>query len=109
MTSPQRSASGGTARGRAGRAQAAREWRQPKERSMRKGFFASVAALATGAGAALGQGYPGAMPGNPAMIGSGPGGPPAPSSSFYGAGPAAYPAGPTDLPPAPEMPLYGQV
>lgn len=76
---------------------------------MRKGFFASVAALATGAGVALGQGYPGVIPGSPAMPGAGPNGPPPSSSSFYGGGGAAYPAGPTDLPPAPEMPLNGPV
>src|SRR5439155_8529831 len=52
--------------------------------------------------------YPTAMPGNPAMMGAGPGGPP-PPSSFYGPGAGGYPAGPADLPPASELPLYGQV
>jgi hypothetical protein len=105
---------------------------------MRKGFFASVATLAAGAGVALGQGTPSAPPAAPPGYAppSGPRGP-APAgpiggdpNSFLGgpgypAGPGGYPAGPggysgspggypagpgqPDLPPAGEMPLYGQV
>src|SRR4051812_16213837 len=41
---------------------AAPDLRQPKERSMRKGVLASVAALAAGAGVAFGQGVPPADP-----------------------------------------------
>jgi hypothetical protein len=89
---------------------------------MRKGFFASVAALAAGAGVAFGQGspsaptppapgYPAALPGFGGMPGpGGPGGPPAGEAGFYG-GPGGSPAGPasTDVPPASDMPLTGQV
>src|SRR5439155_27006701 len=76
--------------------------RQHKERSMRKGFFASVAALAAGAGVALGQGYPtgpaagdpvhGAPPGYPTGRPVN-GYPTAGMSPAYPAGPPAYPAG----------------
>ncbi len=132
---------------------------------MRKGFFASAAALATGAGVALGQGYPtapppappayptwtggpaaappggpatypgaypgaaypGAYPAGPAAAGNGsmayPGGPLAfpGGPAGYPAGPTGYPAGPadfqggpagpgpTDVPPADQMPLNGVV
>src|SRR5439155_17423028 len=79
-----------------------RDGRQLKERSMRKGFFASVAALAAGAGVALGQGYPtGPAAGDP-MRGAPPGYPTgrpvngyptAGMSPAYPAGPPAYPAG----------------
>jgi hypothetical protein len=83
---------------------------------MRKGFFASVAALATGAGVALGQGTPGAPPAAPPGYApwTGPGGPPAmgpmgdPNGFMGGPGNPAGP-GPMDVPPAGEMPLYGQV
>jgi hypothetical protein len=89
---------------------------------MRKGFFASVAALATGAGVAYAQpgpagpppaagGYP-AWPG-PAVRGAVPGaapGIPGDPNAFLGA-PGGYPAGPgpMPIPPAQDMPLYGQV
>ena len=48
---------------------------------MRKGFFASVAALAAGAGVALGQGFPSAPPGAGDWHGggAGPAGGPPPS------------------------------
>ena len=105
-----------TATGAATAQASADEWRQPKERSMRKGFIASVAALTAGAGMALGQGAPtpppSPPPGYPAW--SGPGGPPPAGpaagdpNAFLG-GPTGYPPGPTDVPPAGEMPLYGQV
>ncbi len=81
---------------------------------MRKGFFASVAALASGAGVALGQGVPNAAPAAPpsAAPWGGPGAP-APMSGDPNAflGGPAYPgaASPTSVPPAGEMPLYGQV
>jgi hypothetical protein len=83
---------------------------------MRKGFFASVAALTAGAGMALAQGGPGgpppgAMPG-PAWAASGgpaPNAPPAGGSDgFYGA-PGVQPADAGPVPPAPEMPLNGMV
>jgi hypothetical protein len=90
---------------------------------MRKGFIASVAALAAGAGMALGQGAPPQPPMPPPNYPawSGPGGPPPAGpmpgdpNAFLGgppgypAGPNGYPGGPTDVPPAGEMPLYGQV
>jgi hypothetical protein len=78
---------------------------------MRKGFFASVAALAAGAGVALGQGFPSAPPGSGNWQGAG-SAPPAggqAGSSFYAPGPAGNSAGPGELPPAAEMPAYGQV
>jgi hypothetical protein len=88
---------------------------------MRKGFLASVAALAAGAGAALGQGVPGQPPNYPSWPGAGPGtpayGPPAAYSTVPAGGmdpTAGYPGGPGPggghgLPPATEMPLNGPV
>jgi hypothetical protein len=77
---------------------------------MRKGFFASVAALAASAGVALGQGFPSAPPPG-YQDGPGPGAaaPGGSGMSYYGGGPGGPPAGPMDLPPAGEMPLYGPV
>jgi hypothetical protein len=76
--------------------------RKAKERSMRKGLFASVAALAAGAGVALGQGVPMTGPGYPSAPGPGPGDP----NGFLGGAPAPPPP---NVPPAGDMPLYGQV
>jgi hypothetical protein len=98
---------------------------------MRKGFLASVAALAAGAGAALGQGAPGQPPAYPTWPGAGPGapayvpsGPPAPyaaapagymdPSAGYPGAPGGYPVGPapgagSPVPPATDMPANGPV
>ena len=60
---------------------------------MRKGFFASVAALAAGAGVALGQGPPNAPPGRaPPGYRRGPA-PACPPPGAYGAAPMSGPAG----------------
>jgi hypothetical protein len=67
---------------------------------MRKGFFASVAAVATGTGVALGQGYPttppGAPPGYPTW--TGPAGPAVAAPGGPGAYPGPYPGGPGAYP-----------
>ena len=108
----------------------AMQTRDGKERSMRKGIFASVAALTAGAGVALAQVGPGgpppgavpvpgwAAPPNGPVPNAPPGGPasgyPDPQG-FYGV-PGGYPAVPgvpsaagSPVPPAGEMPLYGEV
>jgi hypothetical protein len=81
---------------------------------MRKGFFASVAALATSAGVALGQGFPSAPPGYPAAgapdwQSAGGGAPAVGNPADLPGGPTGNPAGAMNLPPAGEMPAYGQV
>jgi hypothetical protein len=80
---------------------------------MRKGFFASVAALTAGANVALAQLGSAGPPGSggpvpyavPQAGGMPPGGAP---QGFYG-GPGGSPAGSGGIPPAAEMPLYGEV
>src|SRR6476469_5007668 len=122
MISPQRSACvraampGDPLGGYADRPRAmSRDGRQLKERSMRKGFLASVAALAAGAGVALGQGapgqppavpptfptWPGAGPGAPAVVPNGSPLPYAGAPGMYPGAPSGYPAGPTDFQGAP--------